>query len=319
MSCGIQISENRKPKARIIVAGVGGAGNNAVNRMIDDKVQDIELLGINTDLKALNCLKAPQIQIGKKLTSGLGAGAIPEVGKNAALESSSEIGNAFVGADMVIITCGMGGGTGTGASPIVAGIAKEMGILTVGVVTKPFSFEGKVRSQNAIRGIAELKKNVDTLIIIPNDKLLRIVDRKTSFPDALKKADEVLRQTVQGITDLISVTADINHDFADLKTVMTDKGICHMGVGAAQGDEKAIEAAKMAISSPLLETSIEGASDLIFSISGDVSLWDVADAANYVMEKTGDTVNLIFGYRFDDSVQDDCSVTVIATGITAGS
>ncbi|WP_051198050.1 cell division protein FtsZ [Butyrivibrio sp. MB2005] len=315
MDFAIQITDKKKVKARIIVVGVGGAGNNAVTRMIDDKVQDIELLGINTDIKALHCLKTPQVQIGKNLTKGLGAGALPDVGREAAKENAREIKDALKGADMVIVTCGMGGGTGTGAAPVVAEIAKSMGILTIGIVTKPFSFEGKIRGKNAITGIDELKKNVDTLIVIPNDKLLKIVEKRTSFPDALKKADEVLRQTVQGITDLISVTADINHDFADLKTIMTDKGVGHMGTGTAHGEGKAIEATQMAISSPLLETSIDGATDLIFSITGDISLWDVADAANYVMQKTGDDVNLIFGYRYDDSIQNVCSVTIIATGI----
>ena len=263
----IKINESENA-ARIIVVGVGGAGNNAVNRMIDENIAGVEFIGINTDKQALQFCKAPTaMQIGEKLTKGLGAGARPEVGEKAAEESSEEISQALKGADMVFVTCGMGGGTGTGAAPVVAKIAKDMGILTVGVVTKPFRFEAKTRMSNALSGIEQLKNSVDTLIVIPNDRLLEIVDRRTTMPDALKKADEVLQQAVQGITDLINVPGLINLDFADVQTVMIDKGIAHIGIGKAKGDDKAIEAVKQAVSSPLLETTIEGASHVIINIS----------------------------------------------------
>ena len=240
--------------AKIIVIGVGGAGNNAVNRMVDETIGGVEFIGVNTDKQALTLCKAPTtIQIGEKLTKGLGAGAQPQVGQQAAEESAEDLKQAMQGADMVFVTCGMGGGTGTGAAPVVAGLAKEMGILTVGVVTKPFRFEAKTRMNNALAGIERLKENVDTLIIIPNDKLLEIVDRRTTMPEALKKADEVLQQAVQGITDLINLPALINLDFADVQTVMTGKGIAHIGIGQAKGDDKAMEAVKQAVSSPLLE------------------------------------------------------------------
>ena len=312
----IDITDNRnKRKAKIIVAGVGGAGNNAINRMVEDGVEGIDLLGINTDMKALRCCKAGQVQIGEKLTKGLGAGAIPEVGEKAALESQTEIEQALKGADMVIVTCGMGGGTGTGATPVVAKISKNMGILTVGIVTRPFAFEGMVRRKNAEKGIEELKKNVDTMILIPNDRLLQIVDKKTTFPAALRKADEVLRQTVQAITDLISITSDINLDFADIQTVMKGKGMAYIGIGTGYGQEKAMDAVKMALESPLLETSVNGASDLLFSITGSISLLEIADTAGYIVERTGEDVNNIFGFRYDEEMQDSCSVTVIATGI----
>ena len=253
--------------AKIIVIGVGGAGNNAVNRMIDESIGGVEFIGINTDKQALQLCKAPtQIQIGEKLTKGLGAGAQPEVGQKAAEESEEDITAALKGADMVFVTCGMGGGTGTGAAPVVAEISKKMGILTVGVVTKPFKFEAKTRMSNAIGGIDRLKANVDTLIVIPNDKLLEIVDRRTTMPDALKKADEVLQQAVQGITDLINLPALINLDFADVQTVMKDKGMAHIGIGSAKGDDKAKEAVRLAVESPLLETTISGASHVIINI-----------------------------------------------------
>ena len=239
--------------ARIIVIGVGGAGNNAVNRMIDEQIGGVEFIGINTDRQALQLCKAERtIQIGEKLTKGLGAGAKPEIGEKAAEESIEEIKEAIQGADMVFVTCGMGGGTGTGGAPVVARLAKDMGILTVGVVTKPFKFEAKTRMNNALAGIQKLKESVDTLIVIPNDKLLEIVDRRTTMPDALKKADEVLQQAVQGITDLINLPALINLDFADVQTVMTDKGIAHIGIGTGKGDDKALDAVKQAVSSPLL-------------------------------------------------------------------
>ena len=302
--------------AKIIVIGVGGAGNNAVNRMVDEAIAGVEFIGVNTDKQALQLCKAPNtIQIGEKVTKGLGAGAQPEVGRQAAEESSEELRQAMQGADMVFVTCGMGGGTGTGASPVVAGIAKEMGILTVGVVTKPFRFEARTRMNNALAGIENLKKNVDTLIVIPNDKLLEIVDRRTTMPEALKKADEVLQQAVQGITDLINLPALINLDFADVQTVMTDKGIAHIGIGHAKGDDKALEAVKQAVASPLLETTIEGASHVIINISGDISLMDANDAASYVQELAGDDANIIFGAMYDDTYTDEASITVIATGL----
>ncbi len=302
--------------ARIIVIGVGGAGNNAVNRMIDENIGGVEFVGINTDKQALKLCKAPTlIQIGEKLTKGLGAGAQPEIGQKAAEESEDEIRQAIEGADMVFVTCGMGGGTGTGAAPVVAKISKDMGILTVGVVTKPFKFEARVRMTNAVAGIDRLKETVDTLIVIPNDKLLEIVDRRTTMPDALKKADEVLQQAVQGITDLINVPALINLDFADVQTVMKDKGVAHIGIGVAHGDEKAIEAVKAAVASPLLETTINGATHVIINITGDISLMDANDAANYVQDLAGDTANIIFGVKYDDTTPDQASITVIATGL----
>ena len=305
--------------ARILVIGVGGAGNNAVNRMVEDTIGGVEFIGINTDKQALTLCKAPTtIQIGEKVTKGLGAGAKPEIGQQAAEESAEDIRQAIQGADMVFVTCGMGGGTGTGAAPVVAGIAKEMGILTVGVVTKPFRFEAKVRMNNALSGIERLKENVDTLIVIPNDKLLEIVDRRTTMPEALKKADEVLQQAVQGITDLINLPALINLDFADVQTVMSNKGIAHIGIGQAKGDDKALEAVKQAVASPLLETTIEGASHVIINISGDISLMDANDAASYVQELAGDNANIIFGAMYDDTYADEASITVIATGLDDG-
>lgn len=311
----IKINESES-SAKIIVIGVGGAGNNAVNRMIDENICGVEFIGINTDKQALQLCKAPTaIQIGEKLTKGLGAGAKPEVGQKAAEESAEDISAAIKGADMVFVTCGMGGGTGTGAAPVVAGIAKEMGILTVGVVTKPFKFEGRARMNNALTGIENLKASVDTLIVIPNDKLLEIVDRRTTMPEALKRADEVLQQAVQGITDLINVPALINLDFADIQTVMIDKGIAHIGIGKAKGDDKAIEAVKEAVSSPLLETTIEGASHVIINISGDIGLMEANEAASYVQELAGDNANIIFGAMYDDTAQDEASITVIATGL----
>lgn len=313
----LEITTNEQDQnAKIIVIGVGGAGNNAVNRMIDEQITGVEFIGINTDKQALQLCKAPNtIQIGEKLTKGLGAGAQPEVGEKAAEENVEELRQAIQGADMVFVTCGMGGGTGTGATPVVAKISKELGILTVGVVTKPFKFEGKARMNNAMSGIDKLKANVDTLIVIPNDKLLQIVDKKTTIPDALKKADEVLQQAVQGITDLITVPGLINLDFADIKTVMENKGVAHIGIGTATGDDKAIEAVQQAVTSPLLETTIEGASHVIINISGDISLIEANEAAEYVQNLTGESANIIFGAMFDDSEEDTCSITVIATGI----
>ena len=302
--------------AKIIVVGVGGAGNNAGTRMIEDNIGGVEFIGVNTDKQALTLCKAPTlIQIGEKLTKGLGAGAQPEIGEKAAEENIDELTAAIKGSDMVFVTCGMGGGTGTGAAPVVARIAKEMNILTVGVVTKPFKFEAKARMQNALKGVERLKENVDTLIVIPNDKLLEIVDRRTTMPDALKKADEVLQQAVQGITDLINVPALINLDFADVQTVMKDKGMAHIGIGLAKGDDKAAEAVKLAVSSPLLETTISGASHVIINISGDISLMDANDAVSYVQDLAGDSVNIIFGAKYDETMADEAIITVIATGL----
>ena len=311
----IKINESES-SAKIIVIGVGGAGNNAVNRMIEENIVGVEFIGINTDKQALQFCKAPTaLQIGEKLTKGLGAGARPEIGEKAAEENAEDLSEAIKGADMVFVTCGMGGGTGTGAAPVVAGIAKEMGILTVGVVTKPFMFEGKTRMDNALAGIEKLKQVVDTLSVIPNDNLLELVDRRTSMPEALKKADEVLQQSVQGITDLINIPGLINLDFADVQTVMKDKGLAHIGIGTAKGDDKATEAMRIAISSPLLETTIEGASHVLINISGDVSLPEVNDAASYVRELAGDGANIIFGATYDESAADEATITVIATGV----
>ena len=302
--------------ARIIVVGVGGGGNNAVNRMIDEQIAGVEFIAVNTDKQALQLCKAPTLmQIGEKLTKGLGAGAQPEVGEKAAEESAEEISAALKGADMVFVTCGMGGGTGTGAAPVVARIAKEQGALTVAVVTKPFRFESRTRMANALAGIDKLKENVDTMIVIPNDKLLVVVDRRTTMPEALKKADEVLQQGIQGITDLINVPSLINLDFADIQTVMKDKGIAHIGIGEGRGDDKALEAVKQAVASPLLETTIQGASHVIINISGDITLMDASDAADYVQELAGENANIIFGAMYDDTRSDEATITVIATGL----
>ena len=302
--------------AKIMVIGVGGAGNNAVNRMIEENIIGVEFIGVNTDHQALQCCKAPTaLQIGEKLTKGLGAGAYPEVGEKAAEENAEDISEMIKDANMVFVTCGMGGGTGTGAAPVIAKIAKEMGILTVGVVTKPFMFEGRARMNNAIAGIERMKEVVDTLIVIPNDKLLQIVDRRTSMPEALKKADEVLQQSVQGITDLINITGLINLDFADVQSVMKDKGIAHIGIGTGHGDDKAQDAMRMAISSPLLETTIDGASNVLINVSGDISLTEIDDATNMVREMADDSANIIFGANYDETAADTVTVTVIATGV----
>ena len=311
----IQLPES-EAAAKIIVVGVGGAGNNAVNRMVDEGIVGVEFIGVNTDKQALQSSKAASsMPIGEKLTKGLGCGGKPEIGTKAAEESAEEITAALQGADMVFVTCGMGGGTGTGAAPVIAKIAKDMGILTVGVVTKPFRFEAKQRMKNALSGIDALKEVVDTLIVIPNDRLLEIVEKKTSLPDALKKADEVMQQSVQGITDLINVPGLSNLDFADVSAVMKDKGVAHVGIGRAKGDDKAIEAVKTAISSPLLESTIEGATDVIINISGDISLIEANDAASYVEELVGENANIIFGAMYNEDAQDEVSITVIATGI----
>ncbi|MEG1459735.1 MAG: cell division protein FtsZ, partial [Acetivibrio sp.] len=289
---------------------------NAVNRMIEENIVGVEFICVNTDKQHLkNCKASMCIQIGEKLTKGLGAGAQPEIGEKAAQESSEELTDIIKGSDMVFVTCGMGGGTGTGAAPVVAQIAKDMGILTVGIVTKPFKFEARARMNNAIGGIEKLKEHVDTLIVIPNDRLLEIVDRRTTMPDALRKADEVLQQGVQGITDLINVPGLINLDFADVQTVMKDKGIAHIGIGVGRGDDKCIEAVQQAITSPLLETTIAGASHVIINISGDISLIEANDAATFVQELAGEAANIIFGAMYDETTPDVASITVIATGL----
>lgn len=312
----ISVSNDRDTDKIIVkIIGVGGAGNNAINRLENDGVSGVELIGMNTAVKDLGSVHGKRVQIGERLTKGLGAGAKPEVGEKAAEESRETIEEALKGADMAIITCGMGGGTGTGAAPVVARIAHDMGILTVGVVTRPFRFEGGIRKSNAERGIENIKKYVDTLIVISNDKLPFVVDKRTTMTEAFEKGDEVLRQTIQGITDIINVNSDINVDFADIRTVMTNKGVAHIGIGDARGEQRAMEAIKIATESPLLENDIKGATDIIFSISGDFSLMDVNDAVSYVSEKTGGDANVIFGARSDGSMQDECSITVIATGI----
>ena len=311
------LDEEMQNVTNIKVIGVGGGGGNAVNRMVEAGLNGVEFVAMNTDQQALVNSKATQkVQLGAKLTKGRGAGADPEVGQRAAEESKDEIANALKGAQMVFITAGMGGGTGTGAAPVVAETAHDLGILTVGIVTKPFAFEGKRKMSMAEQGIANLMMHVDSLIVIPNDKLLEIVDRRTTMPEALKKADEVLQQAVQGITDLINLPALINLDFADVQTVMTDKGIAHIGIGEARGDDKAMEAVQQAVSSPLLETTIKGATHVIINISGDISLMDANDAASYVQELTGEDANIIFGAMYDDSVADYARITVIATGLS---
>jgi len=310
------MSNEENNQARILVIGVGGAGNNAVNRMIDEEVEGVDLIGINTDKQALNLCKAPlKVQIGEKLTKGLGAGAKPEVGAGAVEENRDEITDLLKGANMVFVTCGMGGGTGTGAAPIVAEIAKSMGILTVGVVTRPFGFEGKPRMKNALAGIEKLKENVDTLIVIPNDKLLQICDKRTTIPEAFKKADEVLQQGVQGITDLIYKPGLINLDFADIQTVMRDKGIAHIGIGTGTGENKAIDAIKNAMESPLLETTVAGATDIIVNFSGEVGIMEVYEAVDYLGSVAGEDVNIIFGNVDGDVAEDAVSITIIATGL----
>ena len=284
--------------------------------MIDEGIQNVQFIAINTEEQALTQSKADtQLHIGKNTTKGLGAGSNPLLGEMAAREDEENIKKLLLGADMVFVTCGMGGGTGTGAAPVVAGVAKEMGILTVGVVTKPFKFEARTRMSNALMGIEKLEENVDTLIVIPNDKLLEIVDRRTTMPEALKKADEVLQQAVQGITDLINLPALINLDFADVSTVMKDKGMAHIGIGNAKGDDKAIEAVKLAVASPLLETTINGATHVIINISGDISLMDANDAASYVQDLAGEDANIIFGAKYDETMTDAATITVIATGL----
>ena len=303
--------------ATIKVIGVGGGGTNAVNRMVDSGIRGVEFVAVNTDRQALLLSKAAsKIQIGEKITRGLGAGANPDIGAQAAEESKAEITEALRGADMVFVTAGMGGGTGTGAAPIVAACAKEMGILTIGVVTKPFTFEGKKRLSQADRGIESLKSKVDTLVVIPNDKLLQVIDRKTSIVEAFKMADDVLRQGVQGISDLIAVPGLVNLDFADVKTIMLNTGMAHMGIGRASGESRAEEAAKQAVQSPMLETSIEGARGVIINITGgtNLGLHEVNTAAELVQRSVDPEANIIFGAVIDETLEEDIVITVIATG-----
>lgn len=303
--------------AKIKVIGVGGGGNNAVNRMIDHGVRGVDFIAMNTDRQSLHSSRAEfKLQIGEKITKGLGAGANPEIGAKAAEENRNEISDMIKGSDMIFITAGMGGGTGTGAAPVVAEIAKEMGILTVGVVTKPFTFEGRKRLLQAESGIENLKIKVDTLVTIPNDRLLQIADKKTTMADAFVMADEILKQGIQGISDLISIPNLINLDFADVQTIMYDKGIAHMGIGQAGGDNRATEAAKQAIKSPLLETSIEGAKSVLLNITGgsDLGIFEVNEAADLIRQSVDQDANIIFGAGIDDSLNDEIKITVIATG-----
>ncbi|MGD9677902.1 MAG: cell division protein FtsZ [Vulcanibacillus sp.] len=303
--------------AKIKVIGVGGGGSNAVNRMIEDGVKGVEFIAVNTDAQALHySLAEIKSQIGSKITRGLGAGANPDIGKKAAEESRKDLENYLKGADMVFVTAGMGGGTGTGAAPIIAEIAKSLGALTVGVVTRPFSFEGKKRAKQAELGIAELKKEVDTLIIIPNDRLLEIVEKNTPMIEAFKQADNILRQGVQGISDLIAVPGLINLDFADVKTIMTERGSALMGIGVASGENRAIDAAKKAIFSPILEISITGAKGVLMNITGgsNLSLYEVNQAADIVASASDPEVNMIFGAVINDELKDEIIITVIATG-----
>lgn len=313
----LHFETNDESLAIIKVIGVGGGGNNAVNRMIEHGVQGVDFIAVNTDAQALNMSKAPvKLQVGGKLTRGLGAGANPEVGRKAAEESKEQIEEALRGADMVFVTAGMGGGTGTGAAPVIAQIAKELGALTVGVVTRPFTFEGRKRSTQAVGGISMMKEAVDTLIVIPNDRLLEIVDKNTPMLEAFREADNVLRQGVQGISDLIAVPGLINLDFADVKTIMSNKGSALMGIGIASGENRAAEAAKKAISSPLLETSIDGAKGVLMNITGgsNLSLFEVQEAADIVASASDEEVNMIFGSVINDDLEDQIVVTVIATG-----
>ncbi|MBQ9390899.1 MAG: cell division protein FtsZ [Lachnospiraceae bacterium] len=315
----LEISNNTTDSsARLMVMGVGGAGCNAINRMIDENVSDVEFVAVNTDRQDLDNNKATNtLQIGEKLTNGLGAGAKPEIGEKSAEESIEEINATIKGVDMLFITAGMGGGTGTGASPVIAKAAKEQGILTVAVVTKPFEMEQKGRMRRAIAGIDKLMENVDTLIVIPNQKLFSIIDSKTSITAAFQKADEVLQQCIRGITDLITINGVINLDFADVKSVMSEQGYAHMGFGVGKGDNKFKDAVKMAVESPLLETSLNGAKNLILNITGDkdMALVEANDAANYVTEITGGEVELYLGVMTDESLTDEVRFTLIATGI----
>ncbi len=303
--------------AKIKVIGVGGGGCNAVNRMIESGVKGVEFIVANTDLQVLNTSQAPtKIQIGTELTNGLGAGANPQIGKEAALESKTEIEESLKGADMVFVTCGMGGGTGTGAAPVIANIAQGMGALTVGIVTKPFSFEGKKRMTQALAGLDELKKNVDTLIVIPNDRLREIIDKTTPLLDSFKEVDNVLRRGVQSISDLIAVAGLINLDFADVKAVMEKRGNALIGIGMGVGEDRAAEAARNAVSSPLLETSISGATDAIINVTGgsNLTLFEVEEAAEVIRSSANTDINTIFGAVINENLNDEIIVTVIATG-----
>lgn len=303
--------------AKIKVVGVGGGGCNAVNRMIEEGVKSVEFFVVNTDLQVLNASKATnKIQIGRSITGGRGAGANPEIGRAAALESKSEIEDALKGADMVFVACGMGGGTGTGAAPIIAEIAQELGALTVGIVTKPFRFEGKVRIENALLGIEDLKKHVDTLIVIPNDKLRDLIDKTTSFDDAFKEVDNVLHRGVQSISDLIAVTGVINLDFADVKAVMEKSGTAIIGIGCNAGENRAIEAARQAVANSLLEATIDGATNAIVNVTGgrNLTLFEIEDAVETVREAANSDVNIIFGAIKNENLTDEVIVTVIATG-----
>ncbi|AMO34728.1 cell division protein FtsZ [Lysinibacillus sp. fkY74-1] len=315
----LEFDTNVDELAVIKVIGVGGGGNNAVNRMIEHGVQGVDFIAVNTDSQALNLSKAEvRLQIGAKLTRGLGAGANPEVGKKAAEESREQLEEVLRGADMVFVTAGMGGGTGTGAAPVIAQIARELGALTVGVVTRPFTFEGRKRQTQAIGGIGSMKEAVDTLIVIPNDKLLQIVDKSTPMLEAFREADNVLRQGVQGISDLIATPGLINLDFADVKTIMSNKGSALMGIGIATGENRASEAAKKAISSPLLESSIDGAKGVLMNITGgsNLSLFEVQEAADIVASASDEEVNMIFGSVINENLKDEIIVTVIATGFS---
>ncbi len=308
---------NMEPFANIKVIGVGGGGNNAVNRMIESGLRGVEFISVNTDKQALFTSKAEhKLQVGEKLTRGLGAGANPEIGKKAAEESREDIAQLLQGADMVFITSGMGGGTGTGAAPIVAEIAKELGILTVGVVTKPFTFEGKRRMLHAEQGVQELKNRVDTLVTIPNDRLLQVIEKRTTMLEAFKIADDVLMQGVQGISDLIAVPGLVNLDFADVKTIMSEQGLAHMGIGKASGENRAAEAARQAIQSPLLETSIAGAKGVLLNITGgsNLGLLEVNEAAELVAQAADQDANIIFGAVINEDLKDEIRITVIATG-----
>ena len=312
-------NELQSSVANIKVVGVGGGGNSVVNRMVEANLRGIEFIAINTDKQALAVSKASRkIQIGEKLTRGLGAGANPDIGKCSAEESKAEIAEALKGADMVFVTAGMGGGTGTGAAPIVAETSKEMGILTVAVVTKPFPFEGRRRTLQAEAGIEELKQNVDTLIVIPNEKLLQVVEKQTSIVEAFKMSDDVLKLGVQGISDLITVTGLVNLDFADVKTIMVNAGIAHIGLGRASGDHRAQEAARQAIHSPLLETSIEGAGGVIINVTGgrDLGLLEINEAAELVQKSVDPEANIIFGAVIDEKIENEIVITVIATGFS---
>lgn len=303
--------------AKIMVIGVGGGGNNAVRNMIESDVAGVDFVAVNTEVQVLDNSPAPtKIQIGEKLTRGLGAGAKPEIGEQAAEESKDEITKALQGVDMVFVTAGMGGGTGTGAAPVVARCAKELGALTVGVVTKPFPFEGKVRARNADSGIEKLKQNVDTLLIVPNEKLLATLDKAVSLKNAFRAADDILRQGIQGISDLITVPGVINLDFADVKTIMSDQGEALMGIGIASGENRAVDAAKMAISSPLLERSIDGAKGIIISIAGseDLGLFEINEASQIITEAADPEANIIWGTSVDPMFEDSVKITVIATG-----